>query len=52
LAIVVLVGGLILVAIGVGIVEASMARLRMNRVPQFLVAAAALAVFGVLLQLR
>jgi formate hydrogenlyase subunit 4 len=52
LAIVVLVGGLVLVAIGIGIVEASMARLRMNRVPQFLVAAAALAVFGVLLQLR
>ncbi len=32
-----------LVAVGVGIVEASMARLRMNRVPQFLVAASALA---------
>jgi len=52
LAIVVLVGGLALVAVAIGIVEASMARLRMNRVPQFLVAAAALAVFGVLLQLR
>jgi formate hydrogenlyase subunit 4 len=52
LAIAVLIAGLVLVAIGVGVVEASMARLRMNRVPQFLVAAAALAVFGVLLQLR
>ncbi len=52
LAIAALVGGLMLVAVAVGIVEASMARLRMNRVPQFLVAAAALAVFGVLLQLR
>jgi formate hydrogenlyase subunit 4 len=51
LAVPVLVGGLVLVAIGVGIVEASMARLRMNRVPQFLVAAGALAVFGVILLL-
>jgi formate hydrogenlyase subunit 4 len=52
LAPLVLVGGLGVVAIGVGVVEASMARLRMNRVPQFLVAASALAVFGVLLLLR
>ena len=52
LAVVVLVGGLGLVAVGVGIVEASMARLRMNRVPQFLVAASALATFGVILLLR
>jgi formate hydrogenlyase subunit 4 len=40
------------VAIGVGVVESSMARLRMNRVPQFLVAASALAIFGVILLLR
>jgi formate hydrogenlyase subunit 4 len=52
LASLVLVAGLGLVAIGVGIVESSMARLRMNRVPQFLVAASALAVFGVILLLR
>jgi len=39
-------------AVGVGIVEASMARLRMNRLPQFLVAAGALAVVGVILLLR
>jgi len=48
----VLVAGLGAVAVGVGIVEASMARLRMNRVPQFLVAASALAGFGVILLLR
>lgn len=52
LAVPVLVGGLGLVAVGVGIVESSMARLRMNRVPQFLVAASALATFGVILLLR
>jgi len=52
LAPLVLVAGLGVVAIGVGIVESSMARLRMNRVPQFLVAASALAVFGVILLLR
>ena len=51
-AVLVLVGGLVVVAAGVGVVEASMARLRMNRIPQFLVAAAALAVFGVILLLR
>jgi formate hydrogenlyase subunit 4 len=44
--------GLILVAVGVGVVEASMARLRMNRIPQFLVVAGALAAFGVILLLR
>jgi formate hydrogenlyase subunit 4 len=52
LAALVLAAGLLLVAVGVGIVESSMARLRMNRVPQFLVAASALAVFGVILLLR
>ncbi|MFI5210469.1 MAG: respiratory chain complex I subunit 1 family protein [Gemmatimonadales bacterium] len=49
---IVLVAGLGGVAVAVGVVESSMARLRMNRVPQFLVAAAALAVFGVILLLR
>jgi formate hydrogenlyase subunit 4 len=52
LAPIVLVAGLGVVAIGVGIVESIMARLRMNRVPQFLVAASALAVFSVILLLR
>jgi formate hydrogenlyase subunit 4 len=52
LAVLVLLGGLVLVAIGIGIVESSMARLRLNRVPQFLVAAGALAVVGVILLLR
>ncbi len=52
LAPLVLAAGLVLVAVGVGVVESTMARLRMNRVPQFLVAASALAVFGVILLLR
>ena len=52
LAAAVLVAGLVLVAIAVGIVESVMARLRMNRVPQFLVAASALAAFGLILLLR
>jgi len=52
LASLVLLAGLGVVAVGVGIVESSMARLRMTRVPQFLVAASALAVFGVILLLR
>ena len=47
-----LVGGLAVVAALVGIVEAVMARLRMDRIPQFLVAASALAGFGVILLLR
>ena len=52
LAALILLGGLVAMAVGVGIVEASMARLRMNRLPQFLVAAGALAVVGVILLLR
>ena len=44
--------GLAVVAALVGIVEAVMARLRMDRIPQFLVAASALAGFGVILLLR
>ena len=51
-AVLVLLGGSVVVAVGVGVVEASMARLRMNRIPHFLVAASALAVFGVILLLR
>ncbi len=47
-----LLGGMLLVAVAIGVVESSMARLRMTRVPQFLVAASALAVFGVILLLN
>jgi formate hydrogenlyase subunit 4 len=43
------VGGLLLVAVGIGIIESSMARLRLLRVPVMLVSAALLAGFGTLL---
>ncbi len=46
-----LVGGLLAVAALVGVVESVMARLRLDRVPQFLVAASALAFFAVILLL-
>jgi len=52
LASAVLVLGLILFAVAVGIVESVMARLRMNRVPQLLVAASALAGFALILLLH
>ena len=47
----VLVAGLVTVAVAVGVVESSMARLRLSRVPQFLVAASVLASLGAILQL-
>jgi formate hydrogenlyase subunit 4 len=40
------------VAIAIGLVESVMARLRMNRVPQLLIAASALALFALILLLR
>src|SRR5512135_587081 len=43
--------GTVAVAVAVGVIEASMARLRLSRVPQFLVAASVLASLGVILQL-
>jgi formate hydrogenlyase subunit 4 len=46
-----LVIGLGLVAVAVGIVESAMARLRLTRVPQLLVGAGALALFGIILLL-
>jgi formate hydrogenlyase subunit 4 len=52
LAVAELVLGLALVAVAVGVVESVMARLRMNRVPQLLVAASALAGFALILLLR
>jgi hypothetical protein len=41
-----------LFAAAIGVVESVMARLRMNRVPQLLVAASALAGFALILLLR
>ncbi|MEO8450981.1 MAG: NADH-quinone oxidoreductase subunit H [Gemmatimonadota bacterium] len=48
----VLIAGLVVIAVGVGMVESVMARLRMNRLPQFLVAASALAGLAVILELQ
>jgi len=48
----ILVVGLLLVAVGVGIVESVMARLRLTRVPQLLVGAGAAALFGIILLLK
>jgi formate hydrogenlyase subunit 4 len=45
------VGGVLAMAILVGVVESVMARLRLSRVPQFLVAASVLASLGAILQL-
>ncbi len=44
--------GLVLYAMTVGVVESGIARLRMNRVPQLLVAASTIAGFGLILLLR
>jgi formate hydrogenlyase subunit 4 len=49
-AVAVLGAGLGIVAVAVGVVESIMARLRLSRVPQLLVGAAALALFGIILQ--
>jgi formate hydrogenlyase subunit 4 len=46
------VGGLLVVSVAVGLVESSMARLRLNRVPQLLVTSTLLAGFAVVLLLR
>ena len=51
-AVAVLFAGVGVVAIAVGIVESVMARLRLTRVPQLLVGAAALALFGIILQVQ
>lgn len=45
-------GGLVLFAVGVGMVESAMARLRMVRVPQLLVGASVLSAFALVLLLR
>lgn len=46
------IGGLFLVAIAVGVVESTMARLRLTHVPILLVAACLLSAFGVILLVR
>ena len=51
-AVAILFAGLMAVAVAVGVVESVMARLRLSRVPQLLVGAAALALFGIILQLQ
>jgi formate hydrogenlyase subunit 4 len=48
----ILLVGLVAYAALVGVVESGMARLRMNRVPQLLVTACAIAGFGLILLLR
>jgi formate hydrogenlyase subunit 4 len=52
LALAALLLGLMVVAVAIGVVESVMARLRMNRVPQLLIAASALALFALILLLR
>jgi formate hydrogenlyase subunit 4 len=52
LALALLVGGLVVVAVLIGVLESVTARLRLTRVPQLLVAAATLAALGVILVLR
>jgi formate hydrogenlyase subunit 4 len=47
-----LIAGLLLLAVGVGVVESVMARLRLTQVPVLLVAACLLSGFGVLLLVR
>lgn len=51
-AVVALLAGLAVVAVAVGVVESILARLRLTRIPQLLVGAAALALFGIILQVR
>jgi formate hydrogenlyase subunit 4 len=43
-------GGQILLAIGVGLLESAMARLRLSRVPQFLLGASVVALIGLIVQ--
>jgi formate hydrogenlyase subunit 4 len=47
-----LVGGMLLIAVAIGIVESTMARLRLTHVPVLLVAACLLSAFGVILLVR
>ena len=45
-------GGMLVVAVGIGVVESTMARLRLTHVPVLLVAACLLSAFGVILLVR
>ena len=46
------VGGLLVVAVGIGVVESTMARFRLTHVPVLLVAACLLSAFGIILLVR
>jgi formate hydrogenlyase subunit 4 len=46
------VGGLLALSIGIGVVESTMARLRLNQIPSLLVAACLLSGFGIILLAR
>jgi formate hydrogenlyase subunit 4 len=46
------VGGMLLVAAGIGVVESTMARVRLTHIPTLLVTACLLSVFGILLLVR
>lgn len=46
------IGGMLAVAVAVGVVESLMARLRMTQVPVLLVAACLLSAFGIILLVR
>jgi formate hydrogenlyase subunit 4 len=46
------IAGILLVAVAIGLVESSMARLRLTRVPQLLITATLLSAFAVVLLLR
>jgi formate hydrogenlyase subunit 4 len=48
----VFVGGMLLVAVAIGVVESTMARLRLTHIPVLLVAACLLSAFGVILLVR
>jgi formate hydrogenlyase subunit 4 len=48
----VFVGGMIVVAVGIGVIESTMARLRLPHIPVLLVAACLLSAFGILLLVR
>ena len=47
----ILVGGIVLVAVAVGVVESATARLRLQKVPLFIAAGSALGAFGLILVL-
>ena len=48
----VFVGGMLVVAVGIGVIESTMARLRLPHIPVLLVAACLLSAFGILLLVR